>query len=126
MKIFCLINISLVFLVLSNYESLAGSNVQFFSDAKLLKLCKDTNATNQSACEGYILGIQDAINSGHLSQFFNLCIPDGITPKNLRLQLINFIEIKPQTINFGGESVVAKSLEVNFRCKNKLFKIFKN
>ena len=118
MKIFFrIINISLVFLVLSNYESLAGSNVQFFSGAKLLTLCKDKNAVNQSACDGYILGIQDAINSGHLSQFFNLCIPDGITPKDLRLQIINFIRVNPQTINFGGESVVAKSLELNFKCK---------
>ena len=118
MKIFFrIINISLVFLVLSNYESLAGSNVQFFSGAKLLTLCKDKNAVNQLACEGYILGIQDAINSGHLSQFFNLCIPNGITPKDLRFQIINFIEMNPQTINFGGESVVAKSLELNFKCK---------
>ena len=115
---FCLINISLFFFVLSNYKSFAGSNVQFFSGAKVLTLCKDTNAINQSACEGYILGIQDAISSDHLSQFFNLCIPSGITPKDLRLQLINFIEMNPQTINFGGESVVAKSLELNFKCKN--------
>ncbi len=117
MKFFRLINFSLVFLILFINVSFAGSNVQFFSGAKLLTLCKDTNAANQSACEGYILGIQDAINSGYLSQFFNLCIPDGITPKDLRLQLINFIEVNPQTINFGGESVVAKSLELNFKCK---------
>ena len=80
-RFFHLINFSLVFLVLSNYKSLAGSNVQFFSGAKLLTLCK------------------------------------GITPKDLRIQLINFIELNPQTINFGGESVVAKSLELNFKCK---------
>ena len=116
-RFFHLINFSLVFLVLFNYKSFAGSNVQFISGAKLLTLCKDTNALNQSACEGYILGIQDAINSGHLSKFFNLCIPNGITPKDLRFQLINFIEMNPQTINFGGDSVVAKSLELNFKCK---------
>ena len=116
-RFFFLINIISLFIVLFNYKSFAGSNVQFFSGAKLLTLCKDTNAVNQSACEGYILGIQDAINSGHLSNFFNLCIPNGITPKDLRFQLINFIEMNPQTINFGGDSVVAKSLELNFKCK---------
>tara|TARA_A100001011_G_scaffold296140_1_gene308608 strand:- start:81 stop:440 length:360 start_codon:yes stop_codon:yes gene_type:complete len=112
-----LISICFTSTTVLNKISFAGSNVQFFNGAKLLTLCKDTNANNQSACEGYILGIQDAINSGHLSQFFNLCIPDGITPKDLRLQIINFIRINPQTINFGGESVVAKSLELNFKCK---------
>ena len=45
---FCLINISLFFLVFSNYKSFAGSNVQFFNGAKVLTLCKDTNAINQS------------------------------------------------------------------------------
>ena len=100
MKFFRLINFSLVFLILFINVSFAGSNVQFLNGAKLLSICEDANSVNQSACEGYILGIQDAINSGHLSQFFNLCIPDGITPKDLRLQLINFIEVNPQTIYF--------------------------
>ena len=112
-----LISICFTSTTVLNKMSFAGSNVQFFSGAKLLTLCKDTNAANQFDCEGYILGIQDVINSGYLSQFFNLCIPNGITPKDLRLQLINFIEVNPQTINFGGESVVAKSLELNFKCK---------
>ena len=117
MKFFRLINFSLVFLILFINVSFAGSNVQFLNGAKLLSICEDTNTANQAACEGYILGIQDAINSGHLSKFFNLCIPNGVTPKDLRLQIINFIRINPQTINFGGKSVVAKSLELNFKCK---------
>ena len=112
-----LVCICFTYTTVLNKMSFAGSNVQFFSGAQLLTLCKDTKAVNQSACEGYILGVQDAINSGHLSQFFNLCIPNGTTPKDLRFQLINFIEMNPQTINFGGESVVAKSLELNFKCK---------
>ena len=106
-----------MFLIVFINVSFAGSNVQFLNGAKLLSMCEDATSVNQSACEGYILGIQDAINSGHLSKFFHLCIPDGITPKDLRLQIINFIRINPQTINFGGESVVAKSLELNFKCK---------
>lgn len=119
MKLFLyLLFYGLVFIPLSNSITYAGSNVQFLSGAKLLTLCTDDNLVNQSACEGYILGVQDAINSGHLSNFFNLCIPDGITPKDLRLNLIDFIETNATTINFGGESVVAKSLELKFRCKD--------
>ena len=114
---FRFINSSLVSIILLIHSSFAGSNVQFLNGAKLLSMCEDANSVNQSACEGYILGIQDAINSGHLSQFFNLCIPNGITPKDLRLEIINFIRTNPQTINFKGESVVAKSLELNFKCK---------
>ena len=95
----------------------ADSNVQFLNGATLLEICKDTKAVNQSACEGYILGVQDAINAGHLSKHLNLCFPEGVSPKDLRLNLINFIEVMPQTTNFSGESVVAKSLELHFKCK---------
>jgi hypothetical protein len=96
----------------------AGSNVQFLNGAKLLEICKDPKAVNQSACEGYILGVQDAINSGHLSKRLNLCFPKGVSPKDLRLNLINFIEVMPQTAKFSGESVVAKSLELHYKCKS--------
>ena len=96
----------------------AGSNVQFLNGEKLLKICKDSKEVNQAACEGYILGIQDAINSGHLEKHLSLCFPKGVSPKDLRLNLINFIEVMPQTGKFSGESVVAKSLELHYKCKS--------
>jgi len=96
----------------------AGSNVQFLNGEKLLEICKDSKEVNQAACEGYILGIQDAINSGHLEKHLSLCFPKGVSPKDLRLNLINFIEVMPQTAKFSGESVVAKSLELHYKCKS--------
>ena len=99
-------------------EILAKSNVQFLNGSKLLEICKDSKEVNQAACEGYILGIQDAINSGHLEKHLSLCFPKGVSPKDLRLNLINFIEVMPQTGKFSGESVVAKSLELHYKCKS--------
>ena len=96
----------------------AGSNVQFLNGEKLLEICRDSKEVNQAACEGYILGIQDAINSGHLEKHLSLCFPKGVSPKDLRLKLINFIEVMPQTAKFSGESVVAKSLELHYKCKS--------
>ena len=95
----------------------ADSNVQFLNGAKLLEICKDTKAVNQSACEGYILGVQDSIAAGHLSKHFDLCFPDGITPKKLRLDFVNFLEVLPSMNKFSGDNVVAKYLELNYRCK---------
>ena len=89
------------------------------SGTKLLSFCKSDKLENQAACEGYILGVQDAIYSGHLSDKLNLCIPDGISPKYLRLKLIDLIEVFPEIANYGAEGVVAKSLHLNFRCKKK-------
>ena len=98
-------------------KSYAKSNVVFLSGNKLLSMCKDKELVNQSACEGYILGVQDSIAAGHLSNHFDLCFPDGITPKKLRLDLINFLEVLPSMNKFSGDNVVAKYLELNYRCK---------
>lgn len=87
------------------------------SGAKLFSFCKSDKLENQAACEGYILGVQDSIYSGHLSDQLNLCIPNGISPKDLRLKFIDFFEVLPEMANYGAESVVAKSLQLNFRCK---------
>jgi len=110
--------LSFIIFIVFFKNTYAGSNVQFLNGEKLLEICKDSKEVNQAACEGYILGIQDAINSGHLEKHLNLCFPKGVSPKDLRLNLINFIEVMPQTAKFSGESVVAKSLELHYKCKS--------
>jgi len=97
-------------------NAIAGSNVLFFTGTQLYNLCRDSSISNQAACEGYILGVQDTIYSGYLSEHFNLCFPNGVGPAQLRLQLIQFMERNPNTMNFAAEGVVAKSLEVAFAC----------
>ena len=110
--------LSFIIFIIFFKNTYAGSNVQFLNGEKLLEICKDSKEVNQAACEGYILGIQDAINSGHLEKHLSLCFPKGVSPKDLRLNLINFIEVMPQTGKFSGESVVAKSLELHYKCKS--------
>jgi len=100
-------------------SALAGSNVLFFNGGQLYNMCKDANTINQAACEGYILGVQDTIYSGYLSQHFNLCFPNGVTPAQLRLQTIKFMEANPNTMNGAAESIIAKVLEVSFACKKE-------
>jgi len=110
--------LSFIIFIVFFKSTYAGSNVQFLNGEKLLEICRDSKEVNQAACEGYILGIQDAINSGHLEKHLSLCFPKGVSPKDLRLNLINFIEVMPQTAKFSGESVVAKSLELHYKCKS--------
>ena len=105
-----------VMLMITPFNSVAGSNVLFFTGTQLYNMCRDSGVSNQAACEGYILGVQDTIYSGYLSEHFNLCFPNGVGPAQLRLQLIQFMEKNPNTMNFAAEGVVAKSLEVAFAC----------
>jgi len=111
--------IASTFSILLAGAALAGSNVLFFNGGQLYNMCKDTNTINQAACEGYILGVQDTIYSGYLSQHFNLCFPNGVTPAQLRLQTIKFMEANPNTMNFAAEGIIAKMLEVSFACKKE-------
>ena len=96
----------------------AGSTKYFYSGTKLYNLCRADTPINEALCEGYILGVQDSIYSGHLSEHFNVCLPEGVEPDQLRLQLINFIESNPNIMNFAAEGLVAKSLETSYACKN--------
>ena len=96
----------------------AGSTKYFYSGTKLYNLCRSDTPINEALCEGYILGVQDSIYSGHLSEHFNVCLPEGVEPDQLRLQLINFIENNPNIMNFAAEGLVAKSLETSCACGN--------
>ena len=96
----------------------AGSTKYFYSGTKLYNLCRADTQINEALCEGYILGVQDSIYSGHLSEHFNVCLPEGVEPDQLRLQLINFIENNPNIMNFAAEGLVAKSLETTYACRN--------
>ena len=107
-----------VVLVLAGTNSLAGSSKFFYTGTKLYNLCRADTPIDEALCEGYILGVQDSIYSGHLSEHFNVCLPEGVEVDQLRLQLINFIENNPNIMNFAAEGLVAKSLETSYACKN--------
>jgi len=96
----------------------AGSTKYFYNGTKLYNLCRAESAIDEALCEGYILGVQDAIYSGHLSDHFSVCLPEGVEPDQIRLQLIRYIENHPEIMNFAAEGLVAKTLETTYACKN--------
>ena len=105
-------------LVMVGTNLLAGSSKFFYTGTKLYNLCRADTPIDEALCEGYILGVQDSIYSGHLSEHFDVCLPEGVEPGQLRLQLIKFIENNPDIMNFAAEGLVAKSLETSYSCKN--------
>ena len=107
-----------VVLILVGTNSLAGSSKFFYTGTKLYNMCRADTPIDEALCEGYILGVQDSIYSGHLSEHFNVCLSEGVEPDQLRLQLIKFIENNPNIMNFAAEGLVAKSLETSYACKN--------
>ena len=112
-KLFILISLTTFGTFLS-----AGSTKFFYTGTKLYNLCRADNVIDEAICEGYILGVQDAIYSGHLSDYFSICLPEGVEPDQIRLLLIRFTENNPDIMNFAAEGLVAKTLETSYSCKN--------
>ena len=92
----------------------AGSTKYFYNGTKLYNLCRAENATDEALCEGYILGVQDAIYSGHLSEHFSVCFPEGVEPVKLGLQSKGFIEINQAIMIFEAKGFVVKILKTSY------------
>ena len=94
----------------------AGSTKFFYNGTKLYNLCRAENAIDEALCEGYILGVQDAIYSGHLSDHFSICLPEGVEPDQIRLRVARLIENNPDIMNFAAEGLDTKTLETSYSC----------
>ena len=68
----------------------AESNQLFFTGSTLYNFCRDNNIAHQSACEGYILSVNDNMFSKEYKNEYKICYPKGVSPAQLRLQLVKF------------------------------------
>ena len=93
-----------------------GANTFFLNGSTLLQLCTSKSFEEQAACEGYILGVQDSIFSGHLSDYVNICFPAGVGTRQLRLQFIQHANNNPAKLHFAAEGLVAESVASIFPC----------
>lgn len=110
---------SFILATLSSLPAMSASNMMFFTGTQLYNLCRSPESGKQLICEGYILGVNDTIHSGYLSDHFNLCFPKGVEPSQLRLQVINFMENNPDVMHFVAEGIVAKTLELKYPCQKE-------
>ena len=93
------------------------SNQLFFTGSTLYNFCRDKSIAHQSACEGYILSVNDNMFSNDYKNEYKICYPKGVSPAQLRLQLIKFIENNPDYMNEPANTIVIKSLLNKYKCK---------
>ena len=93
------------------------SNQLFFTGSTLYHFFRDSNIAHQSVCEGYILSINDNMFSNEYKNDYKVCYPKGVSPAQLRLQLVKFIENNPDYMNEPANTIVIKSLLNKFKCK---------
>ena len=110
-KIFLIILMSVFF---AN-KSYAASNNLFFTTAQFITYCKSDNIYEQGICDGYIISVNDMIYTLD-KKTTELCIPENISIKNLRLSVINFIIDNAQLMSIEANKVVGQFFINSFQC----------
>jgi hypothetical protein len=95
----------------------AGSSEAFLRANQLYSLCSSESKLDNAVCEGYIIGVNDSVFSGHLSNVFQVCYPAGVTIEQLRLILVKYMETVPDKLHFVAEGIVAEGLATVFQCQ---------
>ena len=104
----------IIFLISSVQASSSGA---FLSANQLYSLCSSESKLDNAECEGYIIGVNDSVFSGHLSNIFQVCYPAGVTIEQIRLVLVKYMETVPEKLHFVAEGVVAEGLATVFQCQ---------
>ena len=95
----------------------ASSSEAFLRANQLYSLCSSEVKLDNAVCEGYIIGVNDSVFSGHLSNIFQVCYPAGVSIEQLRLVLVKYMETGPEKLHFVAEGVVAEGLATVFQCQ---------
>jgi len=112
-------NISIIVFMLSIFSSVqANSSSSFIRANQLYTFCSSESKVDIAVCEGYIMGVNDSVYSGHLSNIFEVCYPSGVTPSQLRLVVVKYMKIIPEKLHFVADGVVVEALATTFKCKN--------
>ena len=107
----------LLLVIFITSKSYAASNNLFFTTAQLMTYCKSENLYEQGICDGYIIAVNDVIYSLKKEKT-NICIPENLSIKNIRLSIVNFIIDNAELMSFEANKVVGKFFVSSFKCKN--------
>ena len=107
----------LIFILILNTSAHSSSSLGILKANELYSLCTSEQALDNSFCEGYVIGINDSMFSGHLSNIFQVCYPAGISIEQLRLVLIKYMETIPEKLHYVADGIVAEGLASVFQCQ---------
>tara|TARA_B100000212_G_scaffold339159_1_gene317002 strand:- start:532 stop:876 length:345 start_codon:yes stop_codon:yes gene_type:complete len=111
-KFLTIISISLLLV----NKSIAASNNLFFTSAQFMTYCKSKNIYEQGVCDGYIIAVNDVIYTLDKKKV-NICIPQNISIKRIRLSLISFVIDNAELMNVEANKMIGKFFLNSFQCK---------
>ena len=92
-----------------------------FSGAERLELCTTgrdapAEAANRIFCNGYLEGYLKGLHSSYTLTTGIICIPDGVTPDQVRLVTVDFLRKHPTLLSIHAELLVVTALAEEFPC----------
>ena len=111
-KFLIIISISLLLV----NKSIAASNNLFFTTAQFMTYCESKNIYEQGICDGYIIAVNDVIYTLDKSKV-NICIPQNIPIKRIRLSLISFVIDNAELMNVEANKTIGNFFLNSFKCK---------
>ncbi len=113
--------LSLFFFVITFFSSIgnvSSDNIRggsVMTGNQLLAMCAD-NSTYKS-CMAYILGFLDGTNHSAMLANQNLiCIPEGVTPTQLGILVVNYLVKNPKNLHEHVALLVWASLYESYPC----------
>ena len=100
------------------FNTFAASNNLFFTTAQLITYCKSKNIYEQGICDGYIIAINDVIYTLEKEKV-NICIPQNIPIKSIRISLINFVIDNAELMSVEANKMIGKFFLNSFKCKGQ-------
>ena len=97
-------------------KSIAASNNLFFTTAQFITYCKSKDIYEQGICDGYIIAINDVIYTLDKKKV-NICIPQNISIKKIRLSLISFVIDNAQLMSIEANKMIGNFFLNRFKCK---------
>ena len=97
-------------------KSIAASNNLFFTTAQFITYCKSKDIYEQGICDGYIIAINDVIYTLDKKKV-NICIPQNISIKKIRLSLISFVIDNAQLMSVEANKMIGNFFLNSFKCK---------
>ena len=92
----------------SNFLGLNGRN--------LLTLCTSDSKDSLSACEGYLLGVQDTMHDHRFGFLFSTCFPAGVSVTQMRIELIRKLESSKIPLSAPAVEFVVDFLNEKYGC----------
>ena len=115
-EIFKILLLAQIFVLSGSNLVNAEENTYFLTSKSLLTYCQSNLPAEDGICQGYLAGVTDSVYSGHLSDFISICVPKGVTTKQLKALFISYATEYPEFFERAADGLFTDALASKFSC----------